>query len=105
MRSQTVEREYDVRDLLAPGLKPPGGKPEAALADEYGTLIVETVDPDSWAANRGTPGTIRYEDGKFVVTQTKANHKMIEGLLEQLRESRRPQDARRVAPGVGGPGL
>lgn len=95
LKAQTVEREYDISDLSA----------GAATAADYVKMIEETVDPDSWSSARGKPaGTIKHEDGKLVVTQTKDNHRLIAKLLETLREAADPR-FRKLPADVGGDGL
>jgi general secretion pathway protein D len=59
----------------------------AALITEIQELIQETVDPESWREAGGTVGSIRVLNGNLIVSQTPENHRALQGLLEQLRES------------------
>ena len=104
------KREYPAKSALVPptriGERYPGGAgaparpttmPASAntaespqrredLVEQILTLIKETVDPDSWRDNGGTVGAIRELQGQMIVTQNKANHAALAGLLKQLRE-------------------
>jgi general secretion pathway protein D len=55
---------------------------------EITSLMQETVSPDSWRDAGGTVGSLRELNGQLIVTQTPENQRQIEGLLEQLRETR-----------------
>jgi hypothetical protein len=98
-----LTRAYDIRDLLArapdadsaadgggaSATRPAGrapGKTRAELAGEILTLVRETVAPDSWREAGGDVGSIKYEAGQLVVTQTPESHAELVGLLGQLRE-------------------
>jgi general secretion pathway protein D len=59
----------------------------AALNTENQELIQETVDPESWREAGGSVGSIRVLGGNLIVNQTPENHRALQGLLEQLRES------------------
>jgi general secretion pathway protein D len=59
----------------------------AALITEIQELIQETVDPESWREAGGSVGSIRVLGGNLIVNQTPENHRALQGLLEQLRES------------------
>jgi hypothetical protein len=74
-------RIYEVRDLLDP--RQPDQKGEVLKM-----TITFSIAPDSWFEAGGT-GTIRYIDGKLVISQTHKNHEAIENLLTGLRELRR----------------
>ncbi|HEV2296451.1 MAG TPA: hypothetical protein VGR35_21585 [Tepidisphaeraceae bacterium] len=58
-----------------------------ALITEITELIQETVDPESWREAGGSVGSIRVLGGNLIVNQTPENHRSLQGLLEQLRES------------------
>lgn len=59
----------------------------AALIEEITLLIQDTVDPESWREVGGSVGSIRVLGGNLIVNQTPENHRALQGLLEQLRES------------------
>jgi general secretion pathway protein D len=65
-----------------------GATSREELADEIITLIIDTIDTDSWRDNGGVVGAINFLSGQLVVTQTPDNHRDMLGLLEQLREQR-----------------
>jgi general secretion pathway protein D len=58
------------------------------LVEEITKLITETVAPDSWRDAGGTVGSVRELQGQLIVTQTPENQRLLQGLLEQLRETR-----------------
>jgi len=72
---------YEVRDLLDPRAVDQKG-------EILSTMIVMSIAPDSWR-DKGGNGSIKYSDGKLVITQTPANHEAIKNLLNGLREFRR----------------
>jgi hypothetical protein len=71
---------YEVRDLLDPRAVEKKGQ-------VLMLMITDAVNPDSWF-HRGGNGTIKFIDGKLVITQTYNNHQAIEDLLTHLREFR-----------------
>ena len=58
------------------------------LVEDITKLITDTVSPDSWRDAGGTIGSIRELSGQLIVTQTPENQRLLQGLLEQLRETR-----------------
>ncbi len=58
------------------------------LVEDITKLITDTVSPDSWRDAGGTVGSIRELQGQLIVTQTPENQRQLQGLLEQLRETR-----------------
>ena len=52
------------------------------------TLVVDTIEPDSWAQNGGL-GTIHYYRGSFVVRNSAAVHRALQALLDDLRAAER----------------
>ncbi len=57
--------------------------------DEVIKLIQDTVAPDSWRESGGPIGAIRTTGtGQLIITQTPENHREVQNLLDQLRESR-----------------
>jgi general secretion pathway protein D len=58
------------------------------LVEDITKLITETVSPDSWRDAGGTIGAVRELSGQLIVTQTPDNHKKLQGVLAQLRETR-----------------
>lgn len=61
------------------------------LIDEIKKLITDTVAPDSWRDAGGTIGSLQELSGQLIVTQISDNHKKLQGVLEQLRETRAMQ--------------
>ncbi|HZZ43499.1 MAG TPA: hypothetical protein VFE58_11225 [Tepidisphaeraceae bacterium] len=59
-----------------------------ARITEITSLIEETVAPDSWRDAGGTVGSLRELSGQLIVNQTPENQRVLQGLLEQLRETR-----------------
>lgn len=55
---------------------------------EITSLMEETVAPDSWRDAGGTVGSLRELSGQLIVNQTPENQRQLQGLLEQLRETR-----------------
>jgi hypothetical protein len=51
------------------------------------TPIVETCAPDSWVGQPGMPGAIKAIGGRLFITQTRENHRQIENLMAELRET------------------
>jgi len=89
----TVTLVYNVRDLLDPGpvcttFSHPPAVLHHELAAQVEHLITDTIDPDSWTDIGGTPGAIGEINGLLIVRQTRENHKSLQNLLEQLRETR-----------------
>lgn len=93
--TDSVEREYDIRDLVTVPA-PPGGKGvevDAELVKNVVDLITDTVSTGSWVANGGRVGVIKEVDGVLIVTQRTGNHRKIRDLLSQLRETRGDEQA------------
>ena len=61
------------------------------MIDDIKKLITDTVAPDSWRDAGGTIGSIQELSGQLIVTQIADNHKKLQGVLEQLRETRAMQ--------------
>jgi beta-lactamase regulating signal transducer with metallopeptidase domain len=95
-------RVYDIRDLIVtiadtsnrrtdehgwpiPDITPPPSR-EKLVADLI-TLIQDTIATDSWIDRGGSTGSIREADGQLIVRQSPENHRQLERLLEQLRET------------------
>lgn len=55
---------------------------------EITSLMQESIAPDSWRDAGGTVGSLRELNGQLIVAQTPENQRAIQGLLEQLRETR-----------------
>ena len=87
---------YDQRELFA-HIRRLTTSPEnfARMEKEVEGLLVETVDPDSWARHGGPFGLCRARYGWVLVYQTPENHRHIQKLLEQLGETRHPLAADR----------
>ncbi|MFI5382147.1 MAG: M56 family metallopeptidase, partial [Tepidisphaerales bacterium] len=100
LNKNTIINVYDIRDLLIDVSKvaqlrdaPAGLKGEPIpykdeLVRDITNLICETVDRESWVANGGKVGQIKFLSGQLIVTATAENQRQIVGLLEKLRESR-----------------
>lgn len=60
--------------------------------EEIIRVMQEMVDPDSWRDNGGVAGAVRELGGRLVVTQTRANHRLLDAFLKELEtEYSRPQ--------------
>jgi len=94
----TTTRGYDLRDWLDSVMRPPPTPApkniaEAAKRAELGvwqtarviSLIVETIDPNSWREQGGTAGAIKELNGRLIVTQTWENQERVAELLAALR--------------------
>jgi hypothetical protein len=58
--------------------------------DPLSDLIVQTIDPESWANNGGNVGQIRTLSSMLIIVQTRANHDTIQSLLDELRQTAGP---------------
>jgi hypothetical protein len=93
----TVEREYDVRDLLAPA----DAGHKAMPGDDLVGLIQDSIAPASWVSAGGKPGVIKEKEGRLTVTQTRENHRLIEDLIGQVRRRRTAAATQPAAPRPG----
>lgn len=59
--------------------------------DELVRIITENVDRDTWVDNGGSVGKIQRFQGNLIVTQTPNNHRLVDGLLADLRKFRAVQ--------------
>ena len=66
----------------APTTRPAREQREADLV----RLISDTVAPESWRDAGGTVGAIRMIGGQMIITQTEDAHRMIQSILQQLRD-------------------
>jgi hypothetical protein len=99
----TVVRVYDVRDILETA-KRPSGEPnfvqlfgvrrqhslpttEIPPEEDLEFLITQVVAPDTWRNTGGSVAFIRTVAGRMVVDQTVQNHREIQRLLAQIRET------------------
>ena len=100
IKAHTVDRKYDISDLIRASLGAnPAADMEKKLVSEFVTLIMETVDPDSWGA---VPAKIEYDGkGTLNVRQLKDNQRQVANLLNQLRETANLK----LPENVGGDGL
>jgi len=85
----TEDRDYDVRDLIAPA----NAAHKAVPGDDIVGLIQDNIAPNSWVSAGGKPGVIKEKEGRLTVTQTRENHRLIEDLIRQVRERRRQMAA------------
>jgi general secretion pathway protein D len=70
----------------------PGDDPDRLsreeLVEQIVSILQETVDPDGWVDNGGDTGTLQEFNGNLIIGNTPRNHRLIDGLLSQLREIR-----------------
>lgn len=59
--------------------------------DDLVRIITENVDRDTWVDNGGAVGKIQRFQGNLIVTQTPNNHRLVDGLLGDLRKFRAVQ--------------
>ncbi|NLF32800.1 MAG: hypothetical protein GX591_18170 [Planctomycetes bacterium] len=78
LNTRTCTKVYDIRDLFS-------GEPAGEAVAELTECIRVSVAPDTWIANGGTQGSLRYLGGTFLVVQTYENHRALESLLNKLR--------------------
>jgi hypothetical protein len=57
------------------------------VSEQLRSLIMETIDPDSWRDNGGSLGALRELNGQLIVSQAARNHEALAQLLKQLRET------------------
>lgn len=85
-------RVYDVRDFAGGFLRLPktGPKPPLTPSDSARLIrqIQGSIDPDSWRANGGQAGAIKYLVGQLIITQTELNQRETPRLLHRLRQQR-----------------
>jgi len=79
IKANTVDREYDIADIVQAA----NGRADERIIRR----IKEAVDPTSWESAKGTPGKIKYADGKLQVTQLKENHVHVRKLLREIRDA------------------
>ena len=88
LEREMVVRIYDVHALLTSQDPPADGQAHAGSGEErLESLIVTTVEPDSWAANGGS-GTHCYFNAMLVIQQSRSVHRQVEALLNALLEAR-----------------
>ncbi|MBS0196703.1 MAG: hypothetical protein JSR77_08090 [Planctomycetes bacterium] len=59
--------------------------------NELINILTTNVDPQGWQENGGDVGFIQQLQGSMIITNTPANHRAINGLLNKLREIRAMQ--------------
>jgi hypothetical protein len=92
--SIAVWEVYDVSDFLEPLT---GDAPmESELAEQIRSLVIETVEPDTWVGRRDGFAVCQSFDRKLLVLQTPEGHDQLGGLLDQLRESLRRRELNRL---------
>lgn len=93
LAGRPVTKVYDVRALILG--RHPGdekGVNWEPLTGELVKTITEQVAPTTWRGDAGgETGRINSNFGQLVITQSPANHRLIEGLLARLMESRFPK--------------
>jgi beta-lactamase regulating signal transducer with metallopeptidase domain len=90
LTSRPVTRVYDISGLVGA----PDGEVEDRFEDVQNlmTLIVETIEPDSWYVTGTGEGAITsYQDEKLIILQTPLIHRKIEKLLSKMRTALLPQ--------------
>jgi len=65
---------------------------------ELRTLLTDTIDRDSWRDAGGEAGAINEVNGVLMIRQTRANHKAIAKLLDNLRRTWRKRRPVKIAP-------
>ncbi|MDP6543623.1 MAG: VIT and VWA domain-containing protein [Phycisphaerae bacterium] len=65
---------------------------------EISTLLTDTVDRDSWREAGGEAGAINEVNGVLMILQTRANHKAIAKLLDNLRQTWLKRRPIKIAP-------
>lgn len=77
---------FGVRDLVAKDETQPNTPSDhSSLVD----LIQSSLNPSTWADTQSGPGTIKFVDGRLVVSQTHENLDQLQYLLRALREAKR----------------
>ena len=56
--------------------------------DELIKIVTTNVDKDGWQENGGNVGYIQQFQGNLIITNTPANHRAVQGLLQKLRDYR-----------------
>src|SRR5256714_4208901 len=75
------------QDLFG-GAPAPTSQPSASdVTSSIVSLIQDTVATDSWKDNGGTIGSIRAMGGVLIISQTAENHRLLDKLLQQLRQN------------------
>lgn len=75
----------------AQGENEPVGPTEEELMEKILEIIQTNVDFEGWRDNGGDTGVIQELGGNLIITNTAANHRQIQGVLNQLREIRSVQ--------------
>jgi hypothetical protein len=84
-RSMVVVADHPGAASSEPKKSPPT---QQDLAASLMDLIKEAIAPETWRDSGGKLGAVRELNGQLIVTQTLANHKLVENLLSQLRQTR-----------------
>ncbi len=105
--SELVVCVYDVRDILAHQIRPAQGN--APAGPDYDPLIdaiVSCIAKETWAESGGGEAEIRpLPPGLLIISQTRAVHDEITGLLATIRETlRQPAAALHSHPAAGAMG-
>ena len=69
----------------------PSGHSAFEHIEDFISIVLDAVDPESWVMNGGNGGTIRYFDGRLIVTQTPKTHTKLALLLDQMRQTHPPR--------------
>jgi hypothetical protein len=90
LSSTLVTRVYDMAGLIGAADGEVDG--EAEDVQNLMTLIVETIEPDSWYGTGTGEGTMTsYQGKKLIILQTPAIHSRIDKLLNEMRTALLPQ--------------
>ena len=118
--SQRVLRMYDVQDIVDSALADerrlrsieppqlwlnettcfcfaPSGPSAFEHIEDFISIVTGAIDPDTWDINGGD-GTIRYFDGRLIVTQTPGTQSRLALFLDQLRGMRPQNELHRAKP-------
>jgi hypothetical protein len=105
--SELVVCVYDVRDILAHQTRPAQGKvPAGPDYDPLIDAVVSCVATETWAESGGGEAEIRpLPPGLLIISQTRAVHDEITGLLATIRETlRQPASALHNQPAAAAMG-
>ncbi|HEX4794291.1 MAG TPA: M56 family metallopeptidase [Humisphaera sp.] len=81
LAKDTLNRIYDVRDLINDA----NGKPDEQLKAKLIQEIRSSIDRTSWIDNGGHVGALRELSGQLIITQTRENQRKIMDFLEARR--------------------
>ena len=84
--SDDVDQGFGGRGTFSPVPTPPTiTDVNARCIDELASILLSTVDPDTWVDNGGSTGRMEYKMNRLVIAQTPENHEKIQRILLALR--------------------